>query len=151
MKKRLLVLTLSLVFCLGLFAFASAESVQLICPSSVKVGTSLVVKATLYNYDCGQSFSVTRLMKGIGGNSGGTLGGVGLWGPYNQYFATPLTAPAATCSPTFSPGVSDERSITIMSAVPPGLVNTVAMAFVEFMTPNGEGLGGGSCMVNVVP
>lgn len=152
MKKNLVVFALSLSLCLGLFAFASADDLQLICPTNVRVGSPLDVRATLYNYDCSQTLSVGRhLMKGMGGNSGGTLGGLGMWGPYKQVLSTALTAPPATCGFTFSPGVSSPLSIRIIPAVPAGLAGTVAMTFVEFLTPAGEGITGGSCMVNVLP
>lgn len=155
--KRFLLLFLSFLFvCFGLVATASAQDgadVQVVCPTSVTAGTALTVTVTPYNYNCTGSVTFNRAMVALGGNSGGTLGGAGIWGPYNKTL-TAWIIPAATCDGfgnVISPGVGQTRSQKIIGVVPPALGGTVAMAMFSFLSSSGESLSGGTCMVNVVP
>lgn len=126
--------------------------VDVVCPTSVVSGAPLDVQVVLMNDECNNTVSVARAVAGIGGNSGGTLGAAGLWGPYNRAFST-IVVPKASCDRwgnMINPG-KRQTSINIVSSVPPALANTSAGVAVEFITPDGKGIGGDACVVEVTP
>lgn len=149
MKK--LLLFLAILLCLGSAAVALAGlDVEAVCPTNVRSGGPLVITVYAYNYDCYNSVTVNRAMTGLGGNSGGTVGNAGLWGPYNETINR--TIPAATCIWPTAPGqLTPPARVRIVDAVPASLANTIAVVFFEFLTSDGKSMGGDSCVVNVSP
>jgi len=83
-------------------------------------------------------------MVGMGGNGGGTLGGVGLWGPYYRSvnWAVPVACP---------PSTPLTKAVKIIDSVDASLVNTMAMVMVSAIDSSGREFAGGSCIVNVLP
>lgn len=155
--KKLLILFLSfLLFCFGLVAIASADSldVEIACPASVKQGTVLMATVYLSNWDCSYSVPVQRYTTALIGNSGGTLGSAGIWGPYSRYLSSVKTVPAANCTtctnPDGCPGTIPGFIVPIASA-PTALQNTVAMGTVMFLTGQGKVQSGGECMISITP
>lgn len=159
--KKILSLSISfLIICFGLVASGNAQGNDVgvdlgwSCPTSVKVGAALFVTITPYNWDdCQNSITLTRAMTGLVGNSGGTLGGTGIWGPYNKTFS-PWTVGAATCDQygnVISPGSGATRSLKIIDSVPSTLVGTNAMAYFGFLNSSGHEMGSGMCMITIVP
>lgn len=158
MKKVILVLVAIFLMIGTMPVFADGDvDVEIICPSSVKVDTALKVTINFYNWDCSNSVQVGRVMKALIGNPegsslGGTLGGAGIWGPFNWTFFAPRTLGPATCD-IYGNETPTSTTVTakIIDLVPSTLSGTMAMAVVEAVTPSGESLGGGSCVVEVVP
>lgn len=150
MKKVIMLLSVLLVLSLGIGHAQAQVDVEVLCPNSVKANSPLSITVKFYNYDCSPA-SVKRLFKGIVGNSGGTLGGAGIWGPFSHTFATAITVPAATCSYPYAPGVST-ITLPIISSTPNTLTGTMAMVIVSTVTtPGGQSDSGDTCLVNVVP
>lgn len=151
MRKILILLSIFLIAGIG-NAFADDLDIDLACPTTVKVGQPLTVTVYLSNDDCNSSVSVSRLMMGVGGNSGGTLGGLGIWGPYNRPLSVTRTVPAATCDLSgTTPGTVPPFQLTIISSVPASLSGTMAMVMVAAITSSGETLSAGECLVAIVP
>jgi len=124
------------------------------CPASVKVGTALNVTATVENDDCNAAVSIGRGMTSLMGNSGGTLGNMGIWGPYQRSF-TGWTAPKATCDAygnLVTPGTSPAKSVNIITVPSTGVLNNkMATAYFWVISATGNNQGVGSCYVNVTP
>lgn len=146
MKKVFFVLLTILLFAGNAFAL----NLVVTCPASVTVGNPVNLTVKVYNYDCASSVSFSRVMKGLVGNAGGTMGGAGIWGPYAASVGTKNLA-AANCSTP--PPIPTQVTLwpSIISAAPASLANTMAMAYVEIISATGESLGGGSCMVEIKP
>jgi hypothetical protein len=153
MKKSLIV---SLSVFLVIFIFSAVSfaveydlDIAVACPASVKQGTALTVTVTAYNWDCVNNASLTRGMVVFGGNSGGTIGGVGIWGPYNKNWASnPWNIGHATGTYCDTPG-QVTRSFQVIGAVPASLAGTVAMVSFEFLDSAGHTIEGNTCMVSV--
>jgi len=143
MKKTLLLVAVLLIFSIGT-AFADDVWLDVKCPASVNANATLSVAIDLYaqNLSCTGSVNVSRVMVGMGGNSGGTLGGVGLWGPYLR-------------SPGWSVPVCSQTPLTkflkIIDSVPASLADTMAMVVVSAIDGQGKEYAGGSCVVKVNP
>jgi hypothetical protein len=147
------------LICVCFTALASSVSaadltVDMKCPNFVKAGTTLNATVVVYNDDCDYSYNIIRGMTMLMGNSNGTLGGFGLWGPFAKPFSG-WTVPKATCDQygdVITPGQSAPKSVLIMT-VPSGTVLTgkLASAIFGIITTQGQGLGTGSCFVNVAP
>jgi len=146
-----------LVFLLLLFSVAAAEAgdfdVELTCPASVAAGTPLSADVKLINNDCYQRVVVDRAVAGIGGNAGGSLGSMGIWGPFNRNISATIV-PKATCDQwgnVITPGKKSLPAFNIVDSVPSSLAGTAAMAVFEVITQTGDGIGGESCLVEVTP
>jgi hypothetical protein len=151
MKKLLLFLSILLCFGFAAVALAGDVDVDLVCPTNVTTGSPLSVTVYAYNWDCNNSVTVNRAMSGLGGNSGGSIGSAGMWGPYNETIGNRII-PAATCVWPTAPGeLIPPARVRIVDAVPASLANTVAVVFFELLTSDGKSMGGDGCMVNVSP
>lgn len=143
MKKTVLLVAVLLIFSFGT-SFAQDVWFDVKCPTAVKAGTTLNVTVDAYagNQSCTGSVSVTRLMVAMGGNSGGTLGGVGLWGPYQR--GVSWSIPACSQTPL-------TKTVNIISSVPASLADTMAMVLVSAIDSTGNELTGDDCLVKVNP
>ena len=124
--------------------------VTLSCPNSVAVGAPVPVTATIENWDGLNAVSIKRAMVFMGGNSGGTIGTTGLWGPIQRIFRNPVVVPVASSDPVtwmYTPG-SVQKRISVRT-VPQALAGQMAIAGVEFLTLDGNSIGGGSCIFRV--
>lgn len=133
---------------------AADLTVDMTCPSSIKAGTTLNATVVVYNDDCDYSYSITKGMTMLMGNSDGTLGGFGLWGPFVKVLSG-WTVPKATCDEwgdVETPGMSQPKSVMIMT-VPSGtgLSGKLASAMFGIINKQGQGLGTDSCFVKVLP
>jgi len=90
MKKYLLLF--SLLFWAS-SAFAVSVDGELVCPDTKKEGEKLACKVQLANYGC-SDVKITGAMVMFVGNSGNTLGGMGIWGPYVRSFLNNEIIPA---------------------------------------------------------
>ena len=148
MKKLLALSLLCLLVSFGLVTAAFAATcdynvdVDLSCPKTVKAGQVLNVSVTACNNES-ESGTLNREMVGLigntGGSAGGTLGGAGIYGPFNR-----------GVSFTLDPGNCVTKSVKIVDAVPSQLTGTIAWATFMFITPNGCVISGDDCMVQVV-
>ena len=149
--KKLLVLSLLLfIVSFGIVTAASAATcdynvdVDLSCPKTVKAGQVLNVSVTACNNEP-VSGTLNREMVGLigntGGSAGGTLGGAGIYGPFNRGYSFSFTV---------GPGSCVTKSVKIVDAVPSQLTGTIAWATFMFITPNGCIITGDDCMVQVV-
>ncbi|MDH4230568.1 MAG: hypothetical protein OEW04_00890 [Nitrospirota bacterium] len=129
---------------------AAPIAVQLACPVSVNVGQPLTVTVNLYNRDCYDPASVNRFMMSVIGNADGTLGGLGMFGPYNRWLSTPRVVPPADCGTIMAPGTATPFNLTAIVAVPASLSGKMATVDIEAVTNKGQTLGGGECVVNVL-
>ncbi len=162
MKKIVLLFLSVLLVCFGLGSDALALDkgdehyldVEVSCPISVKAGSPLSVGVKLLNDNCNDSIScVWRGMTALAGNSGGTFGNAGVWGPFvigdNPGICTSI--PPATCTPDVTPGSVGPFNVPVVNSVPASLANTAAMATVMILNNDGSPVDGDVCMVNVLP
>lgn len=149
MKKLLMVFAFIFIAGIGT-VYADDLDVKVICPASVSSGQSLDVMVQPQNWDCKHSVDLTgqQIMKLLVGNSAGTLGGAGLWGPYPQNIVN-LVLPPANCR-NGTPGTVDPFPVTIISEVPASLNGTMAFANVNVVFDATSEIGGGGCLVTVV-
>lgn len=134
---------------------ASQElSVNIACPVSVAAGEALKVTAVVQNRDCVDDYSVVRGMAMLLGNEGGTLAGLGIWGPYQKVFS-PWNVPKATCDEydnVITPGTSTPKVVLVTTIPAAGnLANKMATVVFTVITGNGRTLAAGTCVVNVKP
>ena len=143
MKKTVLLVAALLIFSVGT-AFAGDVKLDVKCPSGIRANSALWVPVDFYawNDSCTGTVPVTRAMVGLVGNSGGTLGNAGIWGPFNRTVS--FSIPACSQTPL-------TYSVKIADAVPVSLVNTMAMVVISLVDSAGREYAGGSCMVNVWP
>ncbi len=154
MKKYVSLLSVFL-FLLSAVVIADAGSleVDMVCPTSVAAGSPLFADIKLINYDCQRRVDLDRAVVGVGGNSGGSLGAAGIWGPFNRNIGS-VSVPKATCDQwgqVVKPGRKSIDALNIVNSVPAGLAGTVAGTFIEFMTQKGQSIAGGACAVEVTP
>lgn len=128
-------------------AEARAVDADIACPASVTSGQSLGVTITLKNWNTTTSVSVNRAMVYLAGNStSNNVASLGLFGPfYRNGFGT-KTVPKATNAST--PGTVG-FGLNVTSSVPASLAGRMAIAGVEILDSNGQGIAGGSCVVTV--
>lgn len=147
MKKILSLSLLFLLVFLGLVATAIAADCDyeihcdVHCPKTVTAGNALNVTVSCDNNGSG-SVSLNRGMVSLVGNAGGTIGGAGMYGPFNKNFTTPWN---------ISWGGSATRNVNIVGTVPSQLAGTIALANFNLITSNGCVIAGGICLVQVVP
>ena len=123
MKKYLILF--SLLFWVG-SAFALNVDGELVCPDARKEGTRLECEVQLANYGC-SDVKITRGTARFVGNSGGTLFGMGIYGPYVRGILTNQTIPAGDCAGT--PGTFTSP-VLIADQLPP-IAHTVGTATVQ--------------------
>ena len=147
MKNKIIILLVS-VFCLGCGPkFAHAIDFNLGCPGSVKVGEPLnVAVKNIQNWEVAPVL-LSRYMAGIVVNTSDTLGSTGLYGPFAKNVAG-KTVPART--PQWTPGTIPNFGVSVVQTTP-SAAGTMAMVFVNFLTPDGQEIASGSCLVNIVP
>jgi len=142
-----------MIFILGLVASASSKAVEveLKCPLTVRVGTALKVTEKISNDDCYNTVSVSKIVVGLVGNGGGTIG---VQGPYVIPLSVTRTVPKATCHATYGyvikPGVLN-LAPTVVSKIPETLTNTLALASAGVMDSSGSVTGAGTCQFTVTP
>lgn len=74
--------TLPWIACLSVFLMSNAAiggSTNLVCPSDANAGSNVEVILTIENSEC--RATTLRVMSSIVGNAGGTLAGIGIFGP----------------------------------------------------------------------
>ena len=150
MKKYVFLLAVVLLFASVAFANAKDLSVELTCPESIFSGDPLDVNAVISNYDCYDPVYTRKAIVALGGNSGGTLGALGLFGPYPRNFDI-IMIPPAQCNQAghaINPG-RNRISLNIVSSVPASMEGTMVGVAVEIITPSGDTTGN-SCMVEVI-
>ena len=148
------------------FAFSvpsQALEVESKCPLTVKSNTPLVVPTTISNNDCKKKASIEKVIAGLAGNGGGTIG---IQGPFVKELTTPKTVPKATCktytypgctlgpqycsfTQVLSPGTLT-LNLTIVSKTPTALNNTLALASTGVMQADGKATLG-ACYLTVTP
>ena len=148
MKKLLVLSLLFLLVCLGSVDIAKAANcdyaidVNMTCPKTITAGQVLNVSVTVCN-DEAIPVTLNREMVGLigntGGSAGGTLGGAGIYGPFNRAVSFSL-----------SPGGCLTKSVKIVDTVPSQLVGTIGAIMVFFNTANGCTIDGDGCMVQVL-
>ena len=139
MKKYLLLFSL-LFFASSAFA-ANIEG-ELVCPDAKQEGTKLVCSVQLANYGC-SDVKITRSMVMFIGNSGNTLGGTGIWGPYVRGFLTDKIIPAGDQDECISNGGffattpgTFASNIKIIDPVPPSIAPTAGVAILRIEFTN---------------
>lgn len=145
MKKFL---SIALLFLLASFAAVSTASavtcdsdidVDLSCPTSVPTGSGFSVSVTVCNNE-GSTATLTRGMVGLIGNAGGTLGGAGIYGPFNKTFS--WSVPAYGCI---------TRSVAVINSVPSSLGGKIAAVMFGLWTSKGCVIESDGCLVQVTP
>jgi hypothetical protein len=152
MKRLMVLFAVVLLIASVVPANAWKVDVELNCPEVAYSGTPLDVSATLSNYYC-DSVSLSKAIVALGGNSGGTLGALGLYGPYPRPFVSPVIIGAAQCDHWGNP-IRPRRvtvDVNIVSSVPASLVDTMAGAAVTFIRTDNEEEGGDACVIEVAP
>jgi hypothetical protein len=136
-----------------------ALNVESKCSLTVKSNTPLVVQTIITNDDCTKSVNVQKVVAGLVGNGGGSIG---VQGPFVRELSNPKTVPKATCktypgctySPQFCSYVVKPGSLTlslgVVSKTPATLNNTLALASTGVMQANGK-VDMGACYLTVVP
>jgi len=160
MKKLLLFCLTILLACFGFVSTTLAQDLDylkidnVICPGTVKAGTSLVVTVYVENKgdDCeptpvGPTVEVKRFMVGLAGNPVGSIGGTGYWGPF------PRSIPAVSVPPCQTVLVGN---VKILDKVPSSLIGKMAGVALSLLSPANadipnEPRSGGGCLVQVVP
>ena len=108
---------------------------KLVCPAAWKEGARLVCKVQLVNDGC-DAVITTRGMAAFVGNRSGTLGGMGIWGPFVRGILSNKTVSAGDCMGT--PGTFTSQ-VLIVDPVPTGIAPTVGAAMVQiegsYITP----------------
>ena len=110
---------------------------KLVCPNARREGARLVCEVQLANYGCSE-VKITRGTAMFVGNSGGTLFGMGIYGPFVRGILTNKTIPAGDageCAANFdrfaiTPGTFTSQ-ILIIDPVPAGIAPTAGTARVQ--------------------
>jgi len=147
MKKFL---SVALLFLLASFAAVSTASavavtcdsdidVVLTCPTAVAAGAGFSVTVYVCNNE-GITATITRGMVGLIGNAGGTLGGAGIYGPFNKSFS--WSVPAYDCI---------TRSVAVINSVPASLGGKIAAVMFGLWTSKGCVIESDGCLVQVTP
>jgi hypothetical protein len=159
MKKNIvLVLGSLLSFIYPTYAAGFPEGV-LDCPVSVQIGEPLFVTVRYSNDSCTDSFDIKRMVRGVAGNSRGS---VRLVGPKVITINPPEMVPPATgCfDPTsggpFNPNdlIPGETSfmVRVSARVPDVFARKAVTVFIEAINDSGRGLGDLlSCVTQVEP
>lgn len=153
MKKYVVLLAVVLLFASVVIANAQNLDVDLVCPEIVFSGDPLDVRARVYNNNCYVDVIVSKAIVALGGNSNGTLGAMGLFGPYPRRWGNYRIIEAAQCNQygqVIRPG-QRTFSLNIVSSVPASMENTMVVATVGFMQPDRSMIGGNTCIVEVAP
>lgn len=146
MKNKIIILLVS-VFCLGCGPnFAHAIDFNLGCPGSVKVGEPLNVAVKNIKNWGADPVALSRYMAGIVVNTSNTVGSAGFYGPFAKNIAAKVV-PART--PEWTPGTIPNFAVSVVKTTPDA-AGTMAMVFVNFLTPDGQEIASGSCLVNIV-
>jgi len=144
MKKILSLSLLFLVVSFGVVAAASAGcnlpiNVDLTCPTSVAVGAGFSVSAVVHN-EGGSIVNLNRGMVGLIGNAAGTLGGAGIYGPFNRSLSWSVPAYG-----------SITKSVSVLNPVPSALGGKIAAVMFSLITSKGCTISSEMCIVQVTP
>lgn len=126
-------------------AGASATS-EVVCPVSGTKNAPLSVGVRVHNNTCGVPIPFTTARAVLLGNAGGTLSGIGIYGP--KQTAVNVLAPGAVCP---AEGVSTLFTVPVVSSVNASLAGTSAQVLVEVATADGQVVASGECMVPIAP
>ena len=143
MKKFLALSLLLLLVFFGIVAAASAAScdlpidVDLTCPTSVAAGAGFSVSAYVCN-ESGSTVNLNRGMVGVIGNAAGTLGGAGIYGPFNKSLS--WSVPAYGCI---------TKSVSVLNPVPSALKGKIAAVMFSLITSKGCTISSDGCLVQV--
>ena len=146
MKKFLSVVLLFLLASFAAVSTASAVTcdsdidVDLSCPTSVPTGSGFSVSVTVCNNE-GSTATLTRGMVGLIGNAGGTLGGAGIYGPFNK--------PLSWSVPAY--GCIYNKSVSVLNTVPASLGGKIAAVMFGIWTSKGCVIESDGCLVQVTP
>ena len=117
--------------------------VDVACPSSVKIGSSLNVTVKVCNYYGDSTVILKRGMTGLLANSpsSNSISNVRVYGPYFKSFITPLE---------IGPGQCIQRTVRVLNSVPQDLAGTVGMVFFQFFDQYGHEIEGSACQVPII-
>jgi ABC-type glycerol-3-phosphate transport system substrate-binding protein len=88
-------------------------------------------------------------MAGIVVNTSNTVGSAGFYGPFAKNIAAKVV-PGPTPPNYWTPGTIPNFGVSVVKTTP-SAAGTMAMVFVNFLTPDGQEIASGSCLVNIVP
>jgi hypothetical protein len=105
----------------------------------VAAGAAFSASATVCN-DGGSVVNLNRGMVGLIGNAAGTLGGAGIYGPYNKTLS--WSVPAHDCV---------TKNVTVINSVPSALKGKIAAVMFSLITSKGCTISSDGCIVQVAP
>lgn len=142
-----------MILILGFVASTSSEAVDVhvTCPLTAQVGTALKVTEKISNDDCYNTVTVGKIVVGLVGNGGGSIG---VQGPYVIPLSVAKIVPKATCDTKYGyvikPGVLNLIA-KVVSKIPATLENTLAIASAGIMDSSGKVTGAGTCHFTAIP
>jgi len=105
----------------------------------VAAGAAFSVSATVCN-DGGSIVNLNRGMVGLIGNAAGTLGGAGIYGPYNKPLSWSVHAYDCVT-----------KNVTVINSVPSALKGKIAAVMFSLITSKGCTISSDGCLVQVAP